>query len=79
MKHLPKKVVQQAAGSTIVTGGGGGGAHEIDMCYTEYDVSELCLWDQRLDYVDFIQKFIRWNFACKTLKLCNLDLSRVQD
>lgn len=32
-----------------------------------------------MNYVDFIQKFIRWNQDCKTLKLCNVDLSLVQD
>ena len=45
----------------------------------EYDVSELCLREERPDAVDFIAKFIRWNKDCKKLNLCNIDLSMVQD
>ena len=67
LKYLPKKTVKPS------------GLNHIDTCYREYDVSELCIENQKLDYVDFIQKFIRWNVDCKTLKLVNLDLSRVQD
>jgi len=33
----------------------------FDTCYSDYDVSEVTLADQRLDSVGFIEKFVNQN------------------
>ena len=46
-------------------------------CYKEFDVSELCLGDMRIDGLAFVEKFMRQNHLdCKTLRFCRLDLTR---
>jgi len=44
LKYLPKKKLKPPSQSHT----------EAYYAYREYEVSELCLRDQKLDYVDFI-------------------------
>lgn len=47
---------------------------------SEYDCSELKLRDQRLQYFDFVLKFVRLNIhLCQNFYLINLDMSQAQD
>jgi len=45
----------------------------------QYQVSQMQLSDQKLDYVDFLRKFAQWNSDCVTLKLSKVDIQNVHD